>query len=104
MPIDLSDGSGMNILNIHTHKWDPHILDIIAPNLKEKLSRPAMANEKFRFIARYWCKKYGFSPQCQIFLFSGDNPCSLVGLGLNKSGDIGISLGTRYINVTCTLK
>ncbi len=95
MPIDLSDGSGMNILNIHTHDWDPHILEIIAPNLKQKLGRLARENEKFRFIASYWCKKYGISPECHVFTFSGDNPCSLVGLGLNKSGDVGISLGTR---------
>lgn len=83
----------MNILNIYTKAWDPFIADAIAPNLKEKLGKPAKPTD-FKFIAKYWCKKYGFSPQCQIYPFSGDNPCSLIGLGLNKSGDIGISLGT----------
>ncbi len=86
----------MNILNIYTKAWDPFIVDLIAPNLKEKLGKPAKSTE-FKFITKYWCKKYGFSPQCQIYPFSGDNPCSLIGLGLNKSGDIGISLGTRFV-------
>ena len=85
----------MNMLNIHTLHWDPHLLNVIAPGLEEKLGKAAQPNEKFKFISKYWCKKYGFSPECQIHIFSGDNPCSLIGLNLNKSGDIGISLGTR---------
>lgn len=38
--------------------------------------------------------KYGFSSNCYIVCGSGDNPCSLVGLRMNRPGDIGISLGT----------
>lgn len=96
-PIDLSDGSGMNMLNINTLKWDTELLNVIAPGLEQKLGEPAKKDEEFRFISKYWCKKYGFSPECQIHIFSGDNPCSLIGLGLNKAGDIGISLGTSDV-------
>lgn len=39
-------------------------------------------------------RKYGFSSNCSIVCGSGDNPCSLVGLRMNRPGDIGISLGT----------
>jgi xylulokinase len=48
-------------------------------------------------ISTYWCKKFGFSAECEIFAFSGDNPCSLIGLDLNKPGELGISLGTSDV-------
>lgn len=38
--------------------------------------------------------KYGFCSNCYIVCGSGDTPCSLVGLRMNRPGDIGISLGT----------
>lgn len=85
----------MNMLDIKAHTWDTQILESIAPNLNEKLGRAALPHEGFSCISKFWTKKYGFSPDCQIHTFSGDNPCSLVGLGLNKPGEIGISLGTR---------
>ena len=89
----------MNILDIKSHSWDSQIVQSIAPNLNEKLGQVALIDEKFAHISQYWSKKYGFSTECQIHIFSGDNPCSLVGLGLNKPGDIGISLGTRPLNI-----
>lgn len=39
-------------------------------------------------------RKYGLSPSCDIVCGSGDTPCSLVGLRMNRPGDIAISLGT----------
>ncbi|EYC33814.1 hypothetical protein Y032_0001g105 [Ancylostoma ceylanicum] len=38
-------------------------------------------------------KRYGFSDNCQVLPFLGDNPASLAGLNLAK-GDESISLGT----------
>jgi len=29
-----------------------------------------------------------------VIPFSGDNPCTLAGIGLSQAGDVGISLGT----------
>jgi len=39
-------------------------------------------------------QRYGFSPDCQVLAGTGDNPSSLVGLGIFNPGDIAISLGT----------
>src|SRR5262249_58846077 len=44
-------------------------------------------------LASYWRIRYGFSP-AQVVVWSGDNPCSLIGTGLVDEGRIGISLGT----------
>lgn len=96
-PIDFSDGSGMNILDIFKHSWDQNLLDSVAPNLREKLGEAASSDTKCGLIASYWCQKYGFSSNCEIYACSGDNPCSLVGLGLSNPGDVGISLGTSDV-------
>jgi xylulokinase len=92
----------MNLLNIITHSWDELLLSATAPNLREKLGEPCSSTSKIGNISKYWCKKYGFSPDCEIFAFSGDNPCSLIGLGLNSPGDIGISLGTSDVMFAVT--
>ncbi|NXD07981.1 XYLB kinase, partial [Nothocercus nigrocapillus] len=44
-------------------------------------------------ISSYYVKRYGFSPDCKIVAFTGDNPASLAGMRLQE-GDIAISLGT----------
>lgn len=86
----------MNILDIHTKTWNQILLDSIAPNLREKLGEPVLKG-KISTIASYWCKKYGFKSDCEVHVCSGDNPCSLIGLGLNRAGDVGISLGTSDV-------
>jgi xylulokinase len=86
----------MNILDIRKKTWNQALLDVVAPNLREKLDEPVLTG-KVGLIASYWCQKYGFSSHCEVHVCSGDNPCSLVGLGLNRAGDVGISLGTSDV-------
>jgi len=52
-------------------------------------------------ISNYFSKRYGFDPRCTILPFSGDNPCSLIGLGLVESGRVGLSLGTSDTLFAC---
>ena len=44
-------------------------------------------------LAPYWRTRYGL-PAANVVVWSGDNPCSLIGTGLVDEGRVGISLGT----------
>jgi xylulokinase len=44
-------------------------------------------------LAPYWRARYGL-PGANVVVWSGDNPCSLIGTGLVDEGRLGISLGT----------
>jgi len=93
-PIDVSDGSGMNLLDIKTRDWSNELLEATAPHLLAKLGPVASSEAIAGSIDSYFVQKYGFSEQCQVITCSGDNPCSLAGLKVSTPGDICISLGT----------
>ena len=92
--IDHGDGAGMNLLNVHTLSWDPDLLEATAPNLRDKLPRPAASASIAGRISNYFVEKYGFSSSCEVALSTGDNPSSLVGMGATAPGTFVISLGT----------
>ncbi|KAK2575698.1 hypothetical protein KPH14_012088 [Odynerus spinipes] len=92
-PIDWSDGSGMNLLNIRTKDWDDLLLQTCAPDLREKLGKPVSSYSNIGPISPYFVERFGFNEACRIIAFTGDNPGSLVGMRL-KQGDIACSLGT----------
>jgi xylulokinase len=94
VPIDFGDGAGMNLLNLSTLQWDDELLAATAPDLRTKLLPAAATTTLQGTISPYFIKKYGFSDQCRIALFTGDNPASLVGMGATTPGNIVISLGT----------
>ncbi|XP_029864515.1 xylulose kinase isoform X4 [Aquila chrysaetos chrysaetos] len=92
-PIDYSDGSGMNLLQIWEKVWSVSCLNACAPGLEEKLGCPVPSHSVLGPISPYYSQRYGFSQDCKIVAFTGDNPASLAGMRLQE-GDIAISLGT----------
>ena len=95
-PIDHGDGAGMNLMDIRKRTWHAGALKATAPDLRKKL--PALA-EPWHVIGKvspYFVKKYGVNPAALALVWSGDNPCSLIGLGLLEAGALAISLGTSY--------
>ncbi|OWZ21500.1 Xylulose kinase [Phytophthora megakarya] len=103
-PIDDSDGSGMNLLDVRERVWSSELVKATAKysssnnapeKLKESLgSQVSRAYSSVGAIHLYFQKKYGFAADCKVIPFSGDNPCTLAGIGLSQPGDIGVSLGT----------
>ncbi|KAJ2958816.1 hypothetical protein NQZ79_g5686 [Umbelopsis isabellina] len=94
-PVDAADGSGMNMMDIHSHQWISSILEHCGGNgLKDKLgSEPIEGGTALGNISSYFVTRYGFSPECVIAPFTGDNSATLVSMNL-EPGDCVVSLGT----------
>jgi xylulokinase len=93
-PIDGADGAGMNLMDLRRKVWAETALEATAPGLRRKLGRIVASHRVLGNVHPYFVKRYGFNPRCRVVAFSGDNPCSLAGLRLQRAGEIAVSLGT----------
>src|SRR3954464_7998881 len=92
-PLDPGDGSGMNLMDLGSCQWWAPAVDSTAPGLASKLPPIARASTVIGNVAPYWQARFGL-PAAQVVTWSGDNPCSLVGVGLVREGRLAVSLGT----------
>jgi len=92
-PIDPGDGAGMTLMDLARKRWAPAALEATAPGLEKKLPPLGESWTIAGPLADYWRRRYGF-PGAKVVAWSGDNPCSFVGVGLADEGTIAISLGT----------
>jgi xylulokinase len=92
-PVDVGDGSGMNLMDLRAHQWWPEALDATAPGLATKLPPVADSWTSIGRLAPYWQTRYGYPP-AHVIAWSGDNPCSLIGTGLVTEGRVAVSMGT----------
>ena len=74
-------GSGMNIMNIRTKKWESDLVQMAGrPELELKLGlEPVPTKTEVGLVSQYLTKRYGFSPSCAVTAFMGDNPAALAG-------------------------
>lgn len=95
-PIDFSDGSGMNLLDLINENWSQELLQglDLPLEIQNLLGKP-VHSIKTQKISFFMCKKYNFDSNCLINVFSGDNLNSACFVLRNK-GDIAISLGTSH--------
>ncbi|KAF2360695.1 Carbohydrate kinase FGGY N-terminal [Trinorchestia longiramus] len=92
-PIDYSDGSGMNLLDITTKDWNEECLKACGVGLRSLLGAPVPSNTVVGKVANFYVERYGFRDDCSVVAFTGDNNSSLAAMRLSK-GDVALSLGT----------
>ena len=93
-PIDFGDGAGMNLMDIRRKNWNHDALKATAPGLIGKLPPLAESGSIIGPVSSYFVQKYGLNPEARATVWTGDNPASVLGLGLIKPGQVAISLGT----------
>ncbi len=94
-PVDGGDGFGTNLADLSRGRWSPAALEATAPELLRRLPPLVTRDERVGTLAPFWTTRFGGSPETLVVTGSGDNPCSLVGLGLLENERTGgISLGT----------
>jgi xylulokinase len=93
-PIDFGDGAGMNLMDIRKKNWHADALKATAPKLKGKLPPLAASGQVIGKVSPYFVKKFGLESEARATVWTGDNPASVLGLGLIKPGQVAISLGT----------
>jgi len=93
-PIDFGDGAGMNLMDIRRKNWNHDALKATAPGLVKKLPLLAESGRAIGPVSAYFVQKYGLNPEALATVWTGDNPASVLGLGLIKPGQVAISLGT----------
>ncbi|KAF9461219.1 hypothetical protein BDZ94DRAFT_1372617 [Collybia nuda] len=94
VPIEISDASGMNLMNVLTCKWDDTLLQACGgPDLRSKLGpEPVEGGTNLGKVSSWWTEKWGFNPACIVAPFTGDNPATVV--AVSAPGDALLSLGT----------
>ncbi|KAI9145360.1 hypothetical protein BKA69DRAFT_1121736 [Paraphysoderma sedebokerense] len=95
-PLDASDASGMNILDIEGLIWNQDILDMVSGgrrfDLHSKLGEVVVGENVCGKIGSYFIQRFGFSSECRVISFTGDNPATMQTYPLHDS--IIVSLGT----------
>jgi xylulokinase len=84
-------------------QWDEKIANAVFPELIHKLPSLQASTNMSGMISSYFVEKYGFHHKTRCFNWSGDNLCSLVGMGASRPGKWVMSLGTSY-TVFCSIE
>jgi xylulokinase len=91
--IDHGDASGMNLMDIRSLEWSPAAVGATAPDLLQKLPPLVPSHRQVGTLSQRW-RASAALPAVPVIAWSGDNPCSLVGTGLLREGQLAVSLGT----------
>ncbi|KAH7143981.1 hypothetical protein EDB81DRAFT_514199 [Dactylonectria macrodidyma] len=99
-PMDISDVCGMNLWDMSRQEYSDELLALAAGDkenaaeLRKKLGAVCPdGGAILGGISSYFVRRHGFSPDCQITPFTGDNPATILALPLRPLDAI-VSLGT----------
>ena len=84
----------MNLMNVLTNTWDESLLIATGGvTLRSKLGpEPALGGTILGTVGQWWVERWGFSKDCIVAPFTGDNPATVI--ALSTPGDAILSLGT----------
>eukprot|EP00501_MAST-03F_sp_TOSAG23-6_P001104 GSMAST32.ASY1.ANO1.1147.1 assembled CDS len=76
VPIDWSDASGMNLMDINTRQWSKECLSACSSSISGTRlgNSPIPSDTVLGNIQQYFVARYGFRNTCKIVTWSGDNP------------------------------
>ncbi len=92
-PVEPGDAAGMNLMDLAARQWAEIALRATAPDLERRLPDIVPSQSVIGRLSRYWVERYRL-PAARVVAWTGDNPSSLIGVGLVAPGRIAISLGT----------
>lgn len=92
-PVDPGDASGTNLMELARAQWAAPALAATADRLLCRLPEIRPSWSVVGRLSPYWQQRYGL-PAARVVTWSGDNPCSLIGVGLVREGRVVVSLGT----------
>src|SRR5262249_44205872 len=84
----------MRVMEVVRKNWAATALQATAPDLDRKLPELRDSATVVGPLSSFWVKRYGFPASAKVVTWTGDNPSSLIGVGLVAPGRIAISLGT----------
>jgi xylulokinase len=101
-PLEQGDAAGGNLMDIRKREWSDEILsalDPLVPNLSKKLPRIVDSDQLLGPISPYLQTRFGFSEDCLVLPWTGDNPASLPGLGITTR-EQGIRMLSKGTSIT----
>ncbi|KAI1180175.1 xylulose kinase-like protein [Nemania sp. FL0916] len=100
-PFDISDVTGMNLWDIGAEAWNDALVELVAgaagdaaARLRSKLGDVSTdGGVLLGSVSAYFVERFGFSADCRVTAFTGDNPATILSLPLRPLDAI-VSLGT----------
>jgi xylulokinase len=92
-PVEASEGSGTNLMDLEKREWWHVAVDATAPELMPRLPAICRSAPVIGTLSSYWRERYGY-PAASIVAWTGDNPSTLIGSGIVEPGILSVSLGT----------
>jgi xylulokinase len=92
-PLDASEASGTNLIDLERREWWPEAVQATAPGLLPRLPAICPSAQVIGTLSSYWRERYGY-PAASIAAWTGDNPSTLIGSGIVEPGILSVSLGT----------
>jgi xylulokinase len=93
MPVDTGDASGTNLMDLRRGGWADAALEATAPGLRDRLPPVVPPATVVGRLSPWWTARHGLPP-AKLVAWTGDNPSSLVGVGVVEPGTVAVSLGT----------